>query len=84
MTLKSGEPVDGFDGGDKTLVATAVPGTNWMLVVALDNNDATSGMRSLLKASALSLVILALLSGALVPFLLPACSSGCPISATRA
>jgi methyl-accepting chemotaxis protein len=33
-------------------VATAVPGTNWMLVVALDNSDATSGMRSLLKASA--------------------------------
>ena len=71
MTLKSGEPVDGtFDGGDKTLVATAVPGTNWMLVVALDNNDATSGMRSLLKASALSLVILALLSGALVHILI--------------
>ncbi|MEI9700309.1 methyl-accepting chemotaxis protein [Enterobacter cloacae] len=70
-TLKSGEPVDGtFDGGDKTLVATAVPGTNWMLVVALDNNDATSGMRSLLKASALSLVILALLSGALVHILI--------------
>ena len=70
-TLKNGEPVDGtFDGGDKTLVATAVPGTNWMLVVALDNNDATSGMRSLLKASALSLVILALLSGALVHILI--------------
>ena len=58
-TLKNGEPVDGtFDGGDKTLVATAVPGTNWMLVVALDNNDATS------------LVILALLSGALVHILI--------------
>lgn len=41
-----------------------------MLVVALDNNDATSGMRSLLKASALSLVILALLSGALVHILI--------------
>jgi methyl-accepting chemotaxis protein len=51
-------------------VATAVPGTHWLLVVALDNNDATSGMRSLLKASAISLVILALLSGAIVHFLI--------------
>jgi methyl-accepting chemotaxis protein len=51
-------------------VATAVPGTNWLLVVALDNGDATSGMRSLLKASAISLVILALLSGAIVHFLI--------------
>ena len=70
-TLKSGNLVEGaFDGGEKTFVATAVPGTNWMLVVALDNNDATSGMRSLLKASALSLVILALLSGAIVHILI--------------
>lgn len=69
--LKSGNLVEGaFDGGEKTFVATAVPGTNWMLVVALDNNDATSGMRSLLKASALSLVILALLSGAIVHILI--------------
>ncbi|MGC4124590.1 methyl-accepting chemotaxis protein [Enterobacter sp.] len=70
-TLKSGNLVEGaFDGGEKTFVATPVPGTNWMLVVALDNNDATSGMRSLLKASALSLVILALLSGAIVHILI--------------
>lgn len=69
--LKSGNLVEGtFDGGEKTFVATPVPGTNWMLVVALDNNDATSGMRSLLKASALSLVILALLSGAIVHILI--------------
>lgn len=54
----------------KTFVATAVPGTNWMLIVALDTGDATSGMRSLLKASAISLVILALLSGAIVHFLI--------------
>ncbi|WP_152081338.1 methyl-accepting chemotaxis protein [Enterobacter oligotrophicus] len=69
--LKKGDPVDGtFNGVEKTFVATAVPGTHWMLIVALDNNDATSGMRSLLKASALSLVILALLSGAIVHFLI--------------
>lgn len=69
--LKSGKPVNGtFNGAEKTFVATAVPGTNWMLVVALDTGDATSGMRSLLKASAISLVILALLSGAIVHFLI--------------
>lgn len=69
--LKSGVSVDGlFNGVEKTFIATPVAGTHWMLVVALDNNDATSGMRSLLKASAISLVILALLSGAIVHFLI--------------
>ncbi len=47
-----------------------MPGTHWLLVVALDNGDATAGMRSLLKASALSLAILALLSGALMHLLI--------------
>lgn len=51
-------------------MATAVPGTNWLLVVALDSGDATSGMRSLLKASAISLVIPALLSAAIVHLLI--------------
>ncbi|HBL5332256.1 TPA: HAMP domain-containing protein [Enterobacter hormaechei] len=70
-TLKSGSLVDGtFNGRKKTFLATAVPGTHWLLVVALDNGDATAGMRSLLKASALSLAILALLSGALMHLLI--------------
>ena len=70
-TLKSGPLVDGtFNGREKTFLATAVPGTHWLLVVALDNGDATAGMRSLLKASALSLAILALLSGALMHLLI--------------
>ncbi len=69
-TLKSGNLVDGTSNGrEKTFLATAVPGTHWLLVVALDNGDATAGMRSLLKASALSLAILALLSGALMHLL---------------
>ena len=69
--LKSGNPVDGtLNDAEKTFVATAVPGTNWLLVVALDSGDATSGMRSLLKASGISLVILALLSAAIVHFLI--------------
>ncbi|AWF30326.1 methyl-accepting chemotaxis protein [Enterobacter hormaechei] len=70
-TLKSGNLVDGtFNGRENTFLATAVPGTHWLLVVALDNGDATAGMRSLLKASALSLAILALLSGALMHLLI--------------
>ena len=70
-TLKSGNLVDGtFNGREKTFLATAVPGTHWLLVVALDNGDAAAGMRSLLKASALSLAILALLSGALLHLLI--------------
>lgn len=70
-TLKSGNLVDGtFNGREKTFLATAVPGTHWLLVVALDNGDATAGMRSLLQASALSLAILALLSGALMHLLI--------------
>ncbi|KAA8638505.1 methyl-accepting chemotaxis protein [Enterobacter hormaechei] len=69
--LKSGNLIDGtFNGREKTFLATAVPGTHWLLVVALDNGDATAGMRSLLKASALSLAILALLSGALMHLLI--------------
>ncbi|HCM9122109.1 methyl-accepting chemotaxis protein [Enterobacter hormaechei] len=69
--LKSGNLVDGtFNGREKTFLSTAVPGTHWLLVVALDNGDATAGMRSLLKASALSLAILALLSGALMHLLI--------------
>ncbi|MBF2789211.1 MULTISPECIES: methyl-accepting chemotaxis protein [Enterobacter] len=69
--LKSGNLVDGtLNDAEKTFVATAVPGTNWLLVVALDSGDATSGMRSQLKASAISLVILALLSAAIVHFLI--------------
>ncbi|MCK7069676.1 methyl-accepting chemotaxis protein [Enterobacter roggenkampii] len=69
--LKSGNLVDGtLNDVEKTFVATAVPGTNWLLVVALDNGDATSGMRSLLKASAISLVILALLSATIVHLLI--------------
>ncbi|HFS7480528.1 TPA: methyl-accepting chemotaxis protein [Enterobacter roggenkampii] len=71
VALKSGNLVDGtLNDVEKTFVATAVPGTNWLLVVALDNGDATSGMRSLLKASAISLVILALLSAAIVHLLI--------------
>ncbi len=59
--LQAGSPVDGeFDGAQKALIARPVTGTGWLLVVALDTHDATSGMRALLKASALSLIALVL------------------------
>jgi methyl-accepting chemotaxis protein len=44
-------------GSTKLLRAMAVPGTNWLIVVALDKFDATAGMHSLLGASLLALVI---------------------------
>ncbi|WP_422731177.1 methyl-accepting chemotaxis protein [Leclercia pneumoniae] len=65
--LKKGDTSTGLlKGAEKNFAATPIPGTQWMLVVALDQHDATSGMRSMLKASALSLVILILLAGAVV------------------
>ncbi|WP_312949421.1 methyl-accepting chemotaxis protein [Superficieibacter sp.] len=67
--LAAGDTVDGtLNGESKTLSATPIKGTHWLLVVALDRNEATSGMSALLKASALSLVILVLLGGAVVHF----------------
>lgn len=69
--LKKGATLSGvFEGAEKTLTATPVAGTSWQLIVALDDKDATSGMRSLLKASGLSLVILVLLSGAVVHYVI--------------
>ena len=41
-------------------------GTNWLLVVALDSADATAGLRAQLKASAVSLIVLVVLAGALM------------------
>ncbi|ELY4674473.1 HAMP domain-containing protein [Cronobacter turicensis] len=56
-------------GAQKTLLATPVPGTQWYLVIALDENDATSGMRALLNTSAISVLVLLLITGALMHFL---------------
>ncbi|HKS35034.1 MAG TPA: methyl-accepting chemotaxis protein, partial [Enterobacteriaceae bacterium] len=71
--LAAGETVTGtFAGEVKTFTATPVKGTTWLLAVALDSADATSGMKSLLKASALSLIVLVLLGGAVVHFVVAA------------
>ncbi|NCI18318.1 methyl-accepting chemotaxis protein [Cronobacter muytjensii] len=62
--------LDGDIGGaPKALLATPVPGTQWYLVVALDESDATSGMRALLNTSAISVLVLLLITGALMHFL---------------
>ena len=71
--LATGNAVEGsFDGAVKTFLAVPVKGTTWLLAVALDSADATSGMKSLLKASALSLIVLVLLGGAVVHFVVAA------------
>ena len=68
--LKAGHAEDGtLAGADKTLLASPVKGTQWLLVVALDDNDATSGLSAQLKASALSLVVLVLTGGAVMHWL---------------
>ena len=58
-----------MEGVEKQLLASKVPGTQWYLVVALDKDDATSGMRAQLNASAFSLIVLVLVAGALVHLL---------------
>jgi methyl-accepting chemotaxis protein len=46
------------DGKTKWVRAQAVPGTDWDVVVALDQAEATGGMRSLLSGSLVSLVVI--------------------------
>lgn len=61
-TLEQGR----IDGASKYLSAEQIGGTQWYLVVALDQQDATAGMRALLKGSALALLILAVISAGLM------------------
>ncbi|MGN6669732.1 MAG: methyl-accepting chemotaxis protein, partial [Trinickia sp.] len=46
------------DGKTKWVRAQAVPGTDWDVVVALDQAEATAGMRSLLSGSLVSLIVI--------------------------
>ncbi|SDG42268.1 methyl-accepting chemotaxis sensory transducer with Cache sensor [Paraburkholderia phenazinium] len=46
------------DGKTKLIRAQSVPGTDWDLVVALDESEATAGMRSLLSGSLVSLIVI--------------------------
>ena len=65
--LQSGERLTGeLNGEQKLFYATRLPDTGWLLVVALDSADSTAGLLAQLKASAVSLVVLVLLAGALM------------------
>lgn len=46
-------------GSAKLLGARPIPGTDWMVIVALDKSEATAGMRSVLIASVIALVLIA-------------------------
>ncbi|MGL4726126.1 MAG: methyl-accepting chemotaxis protein [Scandinavium sp.] len=69
-SLAAGNTVSGNLGAsDKIFSAVPVQGTHWLLVVALDKGDATSGMNALLKASAITLILLVLIGGGVVHLL---------------
>ncbi|SOZ14701.1 putative METHYL-ACCEPTING CHEMOTAXIS TRANSMEMBRANE receptor [Cupriavidus taiwanensis] len=53
-------------GSAKLLGARAIPGTDWMVIVALDKAQATAGMRSVLIASVIALVLIAVVAAAVV------------------
>jgi methyl-accepting chemotaxis protein len=53
-------------GSAKLLGARAIPGTDWMVIVALDKAEATAGMRSVLIASVIALVLIAGVAAAVV------------------
>ncbi|WP_176058280.1 methyl-accepting chemotaxis protein [Paraburkholderia sp. BCC1876] len=54
------------NGSAKLLRTEAIPGTDWYAVVALDKAEATAGMRSLLTASLIALVVIAGIAAAVV------------------
>ncbi|QJT80998.1 methyl-accepting chemotaxis protein [Kosakonia sp. MUSA4] len=71
--LRAGKTVEGqYAGVQKILQATPVKGTHWLLTVALDSADSTSGLQAQLKASALSLVVLVLVAGGVMHWLVSA------------
>jgi|GEM_PF-930866 len=71
--LARGDTVQGALGGsNKIFSAIPVQGTHWLLVVALDHQDATSGMNALLKASLIAFIVLMLVGGGVVHLLVAA------------
>ncbi|KIS42747.1 methyl-accepting chemotaxis protein [Kosakonia radicincitans] len=71
--LRAGKTVEGqYAGVQKILQATPVKGTHWLLTVALDSADSTSGLQAQLKASALSLVVLVLVAGGIMHWIVSA------------
>jgi methyl-accepting chemotaxis protein len=67
MLFSSSAPLAVDVGGDAKLMrAQPIAGTDWRVVVALDRADATGGMRSLLTASLISLVVISALAALVV------------------
>ncbi|ACR69147.1 methyl-accepting chemotaxis protein [Edwardsiella ictaluri] len=61
--LTSGKPVEAIiSGRNALLLAMPIHGTSWYTVVAMDDTEATDGMRSLLLASCIALLVLIVLS----------------------
>ncbi len=54
-----------LDGASKLLRAKPIHGTNWQLVVALDKAEATAALDSVVKASAIAIVLLAAVAAVL-------------------
>ena len=55
-----------IDGADKLLHAEKINGTDWELVIALDQSDATAGMHALARTDFISLLIVALVATLLI------------------
>ena len=51
------QPIN-IDGADKRLSVTPIAGSDWELGVALDDKEATAGLRAILKSSLITLVII--------------------------
>jgi methyl-accepting chemotaxis protein len=60
-------PIEASVGGrPKLFHARTIRGTNWLLVVALDEAEASAGMSSLLRVSLISFVILVLIAAGVI------------------
>ncbi|GJG94652.1 methyl-accepting chemotaxis protein [Cupriavidus pauculus] len=65
--VSASAPLDvNINGVDKLVRGRAIAGTDWVAVIALDKAEATAGMRSVLIASMISLVIVACAAAAIV------------------
>ncbi|CAN0627375.1 methyl-accepting chemotaxis protein [Burkholderia multivorans] len=65
--LSASDPLPVNVGGSiKLMRAEPIAGTDWRLIVALDESDATAGMRSLLHVSLIALIVIVGLAAAVV------------------
>jgi methyl-accepting chemotaxis protein len=65
--LNAGKPLPVDVGGSTKLMrAEPIAGTNWHLIVALDESEANAGMRSLLRVSLIALFVIASIAAAVV------------------